>query len=867
MRAQQVSVNDNTRESVWAEIRLADKDLLLVGCVYRPPSNDKEQNDVLYKSILSVIENKSHVLICGDFNQPNVNWEDETTPGGTDNQTHNFMEFVRDSYLFQHVKQPTHYRGTQTPTLIDLIFSNEEHMVKNVSHAAPLGKSHHQCLFFQYLCYTVNEQDSVDSRYNFRKADFQGMKTFVKNSDLQGKIQGKSVEESWECIESCVLSAVEQFVPKVLCGNKNKRKKPRWWTESAHKKIEDKSKAYQKWLYTQEDDDYNKYAKCRNQSKNECRKADKEYEQNIAKEAKTNPKLFYSYANGKMKVRDGIADLDTDDGDKVTTDKGKAEVLNEFFCSVFTNENTDNIPTCEERNPNCCVNNVLFTKTNVLKKLKNINASKSSGPDDIKACVLKELADELSEPLSELFQKSMSEGTLPKVWKEANVTPLFKKGKKSKANNYRPVSLTCILCKIMESIIRDNLVSYLESNNFLSDFQHGFVSKRSCTTNLLATLDQWTEFLDSGAPVDAIYLDFSKAFDSVPHLRLLEKLTSYGIDGCLLKWIKDFLIGRRQRVHINGEYSEWADVTSGVPQGSVLGPVLFVVYINDLPDVVESLSQLYADDTKVFSKVDSIERQKQIQQDLDNLVNWADKWQLQFNSDKCHVLHLGYRNQHYSYHMRKHNSSEKVELASSDYEKDLGILVDTDLSFSKHIETQVGKANRLVGLIRRLFTYLDKDMMRLLFCALVRPHLEFGNVAWSPRLKKDIEIIEKVQERATKVIPGMKGLTYEQRLKKMKLPSLKYRRKRGDLIEVFKYVNGHYSTKENLLTKDTSTRTRGHAHKLLKKSCNLNVRQHFFSFRVVNTWNNLPSTVIEATSLNSFKARLDKHFADELYCA
>ena len=871
LRAQQVFLeknHENARECVWVEITLAATDKLLVGCVYRPPSNTKEQNSLLYESILSITENRSHVLLCGDFNQPGIDWENETTPGGTENQAYSFMEFVRDSYFIQHIRQPTHYRGNQSPTLIDLVFSNEDQMVRNIKHCAPLGKSHHQCIFFDYYCYSLDHKENkTEERYNYKKADYESMKAFVLSRNLLEEIEGVSVEKAWESIETCIHDAVEQFVPKSYNSTNQGRRKPKWWSEPACNKIDEKAQAYAQWLRSQDDEDWKKYAKYRNQAKNECRKADREYEQNVAKQAKANPKVFYSYANSKMKVREGIGDLIDNNGEKVTDDKSKAEILNHFFCSVFTKEITDELPICEQKKEGSNFNNVTFTKEIVLKKLKNINASKSNGPDNIKACILKELANELCEPIALLFQKSLSEGTLPRVWKDANVTPLFKKGQKSKANNYRPVSLTCILCKIMESIIRDNLVSYLESNDFLSKFQHGFVSKRSCTTNLLATLDLWTEILDSGEPCDAIYLDFTKAFDSVPHLRLLEKLKSYGVGDCVLNWIRDFLIGRRQRVNINGQFSEWADVTSGVPQGSVLGPVLFVVYINDLPDILESLCQLYADDTKVFSKVDCIERKNQIQRDLDNLVSWADKWQLQFNSDKCHILHLGYKNSNYPYYMRKHNSLEKVELTTSEYEKDLGILVDNELSFSKHVETQVRKANRLVGLIRRSFTYLDKDVMRQLFCALVRPHLEFGNVAWSPRHKKEINLIEKVQERATKIIPGMKNMNYEQRLKAMKLPSLCYRRKRGDLIEVFKYVNGFYNTNQNLLIKDPSKRTRGHAHKLLKRPCNINLRLNFFSFRVVNNWNNLPSYVAEATTLNQFKSRLDKHFIKEMYCA
>ena len=418
----------------------------------------------------------------------------------------------------------------------------------------------------------------------------------------------------------------------------------------------------------------------------------------------------------------------------------------------------------------------------------------------------------------------------------------------------------------MESVLRDQIVGYFEGNGFLSEFQHGFVSQRSCSTNLLATLDAWSDILDNGSPVDAIYLDFSKVFDSVPHHRLLEKLSSYGIKDNLLDWISDFLIGRRQRVKVNNSYSEWSSVTSGVPQGSCLGPVLFVIYINDLPEVIHSLCQLYADDTKVYSKVDNEEMKEKLQRDLDNLVMWANKWQLRFNEDKCHILHMGHSNHNYSYYMNKSDSSEKVELADSEYEKDLGVLVDCELSFSKHIQTQVNKANRLVGLIRRSFTHLDKECMKLLFTSIVRPHLEFTNFAWSPVYQKHIDLIEQVQRRATKVIPGLKNLSYEQRLSAMDLPSLRHRRKRGDLIEAYKYTHELYNVNKSMLPLEANRRTRGHLYKVIKRSCNLNLRKNFFSFRVTSEWNNLPAYITEAPTLNSFKARLDKHILNEKFC-
>ena len=863
--------HEKAKESVWAEIKLENDDSLLIGCIYRPPSNSDMDNKLLYETILSMIDGKSHVLIGGDFNQPNIDWINETSPASKEHPASIFLEFVRDTFLYQHIKEPTHFRGTQTPTLIDLVFSSEENMVKNVRHEAPFGKSHHQVLHFDFVCYTLQE-NKCGTMHNYKKADYEKMKEYVKQANLTEKINSKQTEQSWNIISNCILSSVELYVPKIhIKKNRNihakDSKKPKWWNEKSKDKIMKKRDAYQKWLRTQDDEDWNLYAKARNQSKTECRRSDIEYQKSVARDAKNKPKVFYAYTKSKLKVSEGIGDLTDCDGNKVTDNEDKAKMLNDFFCSVFTQERMDDIPTCENQDPETFLDNVIFTKEAVLKKLKGLNASKSGGPDSLTAGVLKELADVIAEPIAVLFNKSMSEGILPKNWKDANVTPLFKKGDKSKTNNYRPVSLTCILCKVMESIIRDKMMAYFESNNYLSEFQHGFVSHRSCTTNLLATLDSWTESLDRGAPVDAIYLDFSKAFDSVPHHRLLEKLKMYGISDKLLLWIKDFLIGRRQRVNVNGCYSDWSPVTSGVPQGSCLGPVLFVVFINDLPEVVKSLVQMYADDTKLFSEVENIEQKLILQRDLYNLMDWADKWQLRFNADKCHVVHLGFNNNHYTYYMRKHDEDNFVELLTSEVEKDLGVQVDDKLSFTKHVQCQVNKANRLVGLIRRSFSFLDKDVMRQLFTAIVRPHLEFANVVWSPRYKREEEMIEKVQERATKCIPGMKNLSYEDRLKVMKLPSLKYRRKRGDLIETYKYTHSYYNVNANLLKRDDKSNLRGHSYKLSKQPCKLDIRQKFFSFRIVNLWNKLPSTVVEAPSVDSFKARLDHHLESEMYCA
>jgi hypothetical protein len=731
-------------------------------------------------------------------------------------------------------------------------------MIDNIQHEAPLGKSHHQTLCFTLNCYAVKQVPKRE-RLNFSKGDYDKLRATVEAANISDRIKDMNVADSWSLLKDTVVAAVNTCVPKVkLSGSK---KKTQWMNSAVLAKLKVKKQAYKRYLQTRDGADYLLYTRARNQAKSSCRSAVKNFEKNVAKNAKQNPKAFFSYARSKSRTNEGISDLKVDQR-KVTSDEGKANVLNQFFSSVFTDEDLSSFPDCEERTVDSKLLNIDISEEVVLKRLIALNPNKSCGPDGFHPRLLRELASELAGPLTVFFQKTLSEGVLPPDWKEAQVKPLFKKGDKSSPGNYRPVSLTSVVCKLMESIVRDRVIDHLTVNNLLSECQHGFIAGRSCTTNLLSTLDDWTRILDEGEPVDAVYLDFAKAFDSVPHERMLRKVQALGIGGNVLQWIRDFLVGRRQRVSVNGTVSDWAAVRSGVPQGSVLGPVLFVAFINDLPDVVSSLCSMYADDTKVYGAAENVSK---LQDDLDRLVDWADTWQLRFNADKCNVLHLGKNNKQQSYDMRKHGSSDKKTLGKSSLEKDLGVHVDKDLRFSQHIETQVNKANKLLGLIRRSYEYLDGESMKMLFIALVRPHLEFGNVVWSPKLEKDKQLVESVQRRATKIIPGLKNKTYEERLKHMKLPSLSYRRLRGDLIEVYKYTHGIYKIPNKLLELETRNNTRGHAYKLKKLRCNTTLRQHFFTSRVTDSWNSLPNAVVEAQSLNSFKNRLDAVLGNYMY--
>lgn len=448
---------------------------------------------------------------------------------------------------------------------------------------------------------------------------------------------------------------------------------------------------------------------------------------------------------------------------------------------------------------------------------------------------------------------------MPGDWKKANVTCIFKKGSRSTPGNYRPVSLTSIVCKLLERNIKNCIFTYLSEHKLLSDCQYGFRDHRSTVLQLIDVLDDWTKALDDNKQVDTIYFDFAKAFDTVPHQRLLAKLKSYGITGNLLSWISSFLSDREQRVVINGCKSSWAKVKSGVPQGSILGPLLFVLYINDLPDCVSSTCKLFADDTKLYRTVNSIHDQVDLQEDVDAFSRWSESWLLRFNTNKCKVLHYGPSVYDSNYQMLSTDNTYG-ELQDVTTEKDLGINFTNTLNFDEHINKIVNKANSITGLIKRNFVYMDNELFLTLYKALVRPHLDYGNSIYYPTTKKNKKIIENVQRRATRIVPQLRGLSYEDRLKALNLPSLEYRRQRGDMIIVFKIIRGiDFIDSSKLFTLANNDRDiRGNPFKLQKPRANKSLRLNSFTHRVINNWNQLDSDIVCASSVDCFKSRLDK---------
>ena len=756
---------------------------------------------------------------------------------------------VHDCLLFQHVTRPTRFREGEAPNVLDLLLTNEEGMLTELQYLPGLGKSDHVVLSFQLACYT-SPSESNTARLHFHRADFRKMNGLIAGTDWQ-RLGSSNVGEGYKVFKESLDNIIATCIP---VARSRQARKSIYLNSSALKLRKLKNSLWQRCAATNDPIDIARFRLCRNRLRQLTRKLRQNFELRLVSELKANPKAFWRYSNSRLKTKSRIGDIRDSSGALESNTEVKAGILNSFFASVFTREYQSDIPAFPRRTVSSELTDVAISVGDVERKMLALKIASAPGPDDLHPCVLKETASSLAVPLAHLYRRSLDTGHLPQDWTVARVVPIYKKGDRQSPCNYRPVSLTAIPCKILESIIRDRMLSHLIEQNLLSDHQHGFRPKRSCSTQLLEVLDAWTRELEDGNPVDTVYLDFQKAFDSVPHLRLLNKLRGYGISGKLLDWITAFLTGRKQQVVLEGRHSAWTDVASGVPQGSVLGPLLFLVYVNDLPDVIQCDVQLFADDTKIYTSISSADDAMRLQSDLGALARWSHTWLMPFNQSKCKVLHFGHANPSYTYTM------DGPPLDITDLERDLGVQIDTELKFREHASSAVSKATQILAVVRRSFALLDETTLPLLFKTLVRPHLEYGNLVWGPFNRADQRRVERVQRRATRLVASIRHKPYEERLRCVSLPSLYYRRRRGDMIHTYKLFHGEVDADPGKFFSLAGGITRGHPFKLQKFPATTRVRRLAFASRIVNDWNGLPAKVVCAPSLNAFKARLDAHW-------
>ena len=495
------------------------------------------------------------------------------------------------------------------------------------------------------------------------KADWPKLKSLMR--DYQKKFllnhANRSVEELW----SDFVTALEAFTSKCIPTKiiRGKCSLP-WITQSIRRQIRRRDDLYRKFKRTGDQTFRDKFLALRKNIKHNIKSSYNLYLEGLLgitdeNSVCSNKKLF-SFLKSAKQDQTGSPPLQNGNGLATDTTE-KADIHNQQFQSVFTTKaplslsrlcktQIQDMADCGTLRHDAVPEGILTSNPKmeeftiscigILKLLQNLKPFKAAGPDKLKPFLLRELREEIAPIIQIIFERSLQTGKLPADWCKAQVTPIFKKGNKSSAANYRPISLTCILCKVLEHIIASHVVKHLNAHDLLYDLQHGFREKRSCETQLTMLVEDLARNVSKGKQTDLILLDFSKAFDKVNHSKLLWKLHQYGIRGHALAWIRAFLGNRSQTVVLDGEESESVPVTSGVPQGSVLGPILFLIYINDLPDELSSQVRLFADDTAVYLTIGDTEDGKVLQNDLDRQSAWEDRWDMEFNPSKCQVVRV-----------------------------------------------------------------------------------------------------------------------------------------------------------------------------------------------------------------------------------
>ena len=602
----------------------------------------------------------------------------------------------------------------------------------------------------------------------------------------------------------------------------------------------------------------NKYNEIKKNTQRECRRAHSNYlNEIISEDSDLNNKKLWTYIKGKSQGSASVGDLKGRDGITYQDPKIKAKILNEQFSSVFSKDNKSSSIKLNEKTNCNTMNKIQVSEKGVLNLMSKLNENKATGPDGIPGKLLKLCSKELSPVFTILFQASLDQGTIPEDWKLANIVPLFKKGDRKNPENYRPVSLTSIPCKLLEHIIHSSVMDHLEKYNVLTNIQHGFRHKRSCESQLLTATNDFMNCFDNKGHIDAILLDFSKAFDKVNHKNLLIKLNHYGIRGNLYSWISSFLSKRSQKVLLDGHTSTPLPVLSGVPQGTVLGPLLFLVYINDMGERLskDTKLRLFADDSLLYRVINTKEDYNILQKDLEILQKWEKEWSMEFHPEKCQVLTISSRPNKTSGQYFIHNTL----LNQTPVAKYLGVTIDSNLKWSEHVNNTYQKANNTLSFLRRHLSSCPPSIKEKCYKTYVRPIIEYSSSVWDPHLKKDIDKLEKIQRRAARFVNN--DYSYysspTQLMAGLGWAPLAERRAKAKIKTFYKAKNNMLHIPINhLVTNNTSTRRSGHCFSIPRS--NTNTHLHSFFPDTIRLWNKLPLSTKTSSSLETFTKSLEK---------
>ena len=623
-----------------------------------------------------------------------------------------------------------------------------------------------------------------------------------------------------------------------------------WITRDIKRQMRKRDKLHSKAKRNPSSNSWSVYRQYRNRVTSVVRKAHQDYVNNIIGTSLTEkPKCFWSYVKLMRTENLGIPTLRT--ATKLcTTDLDKAEALNAHFKSVFTQEQDSDIPD-KGTFVYPSISNLTIGTEGVAKQLALLNPAKACGPDELPPRLLKTVAFEIAPALTFLFNQSYVTGTVPTEWKKALVTGIYKKGPKSDPANYRPISLTCLCCKVMEHIVLSHVAKHLSSNNILIDSQHGFREKLSTVTQLITSCHDWATTLQKRGQADVVLLDFSKAFDKVPHQRLSAKLSFYGIQGPTLEWINSFLCSRVQAVSVNGAVSSWESVSSGVPQGSVLGPALFLLYINDIQENIQSSMRLFADDSIVYREIESQEDHIILQKDLETLADWSSKWLMHFNVKKCAILSIT-KKRNPSIHQYNIFGETLDRVDQHDY---LGVTISHDLRWDDHCNKITQKANRTLGLLRRTLSPCSRDVKEKAYQA-IRPQLEYASEAWNPYSINTVNRVEQVQRAAARFVfrDFRRTTSVSSLINTLGWDQLHIRRLASQLTMFYKIHHGLVNIQlPHTIVPAPFIGRHDHQFKFTAPEATIDPYKYSFYPRSIRLWNQLPSTAVLAPSAAIFQ--------------
>ena len=754
----------------------------VISCVYVPPESPLSYVSSLVNFLSDLVSAFSKCTFVGDFNFPHIDW---LTLTGVSITSICFCDFVFDCNLTQHILEPTHVKGN----ILDLVLTTPNVVVNclTIHPQSVFHLSDHFAISFELPC-KISSSAAFKPHYvhNFCKADYESITSFLLDFDFSVIFNSLDIEFIWFVIKSSVYEAMSLFVPKVLVKHRNG---PKWFDSDIRHHLKCLRTLRRKFRSQPTPQRKKKIDFMENLLQEKLSFAKATYENKlIESRILSNSPAVFSYIRSVSNQNSLPSSVNLDDT-LASSDVDKASLFNSYFYSVFVRSSYQLPPVGNLERPSSYLSEVSFTELDVFRALRSLDPSKAMGCDGISPKLLKNCALALYQPLHHLFSLTLLQNYLPSEWRTHLIKPVFKSGDRNSVRNYRPISLLCVVSKVLERLVYDCIVVFVR--NSISVHQFGFLQGRSTLQQLLVFFNT---IFHSGFQTDAIYLDFRKAFDSVAHKELLHKLWNFGITDNLWLWMKAYLTGRQQCVSVGQSVSNHLPVVSGVPQGSILGPLLFLIFINDLPtSVLSSMVLLYADDTKCVLPISSLSDCLRLQNDLTRLSEWCATWNLALNEEKCCIVHFTGSTRR-PCTTSDYCLNEKV-ISSKTQNKDLGLIVSGDLSWRPHYQFITSRAYKMLGLLRRVFSNsMAVSAKRSLYVSLVRSQLLYCSPIWHPYLLTDVKSLELVQRRATKFIMNNSILDYRNRLIHLNLLPLMMELELADIIFLSSQSKPHLIT-------------------------------------------------------------------------